>query len=309
MRILFPLLILGAFVSGNPARAQDNDLEKLLEEESGPQFNTSRIISSQSVEQVKAGTLDFRVTHRFGNVGAGSAGGGHTLFGLDEASDIRISFDYGLTENFALGIGRSKRKENLDGNFKWKILHQTTDNKIPFTLSLFSVATFTPMRESQLYLGVDSTFERKTAHRMAYTTQILLARKFSSWLSLQLTPGYTHRNFVKEDYNPNNQAADENGFASLGIGGRIKITKRSSILFDYFHLFSKYRQNNDNFFAPLSLGIEIETGGHVFHLNFSNSSGIIENDFLPYTQSDWLAGGFKFGFNISRVFTVVKPKM
>lgn len=306
--IITPFLFSQAF-------AQDDDLEKMLNDlnPEAPKkvfatFKTTKVISAQSIETVKKGTLDFRITHRFGNIGAHSNGGGHTLYGFDEASDIRIAFDYGVTNKITLGFARNKRFENLDFTFKYRFLEQT--DKMPVSVCLYTNAAFTPMRESQLYLGVDTSFKKDFSHRLAYTSQLLIARKFSSWLSLELIGGYTHRNFVKEAINPTNNAQDENGLVHFGIAGRLKLTKRVSLVADYFYVVSDYRTNNTalEFFNPLSVGIEIETGGHVFHLNFSNAPGILESDFIAYTTDSWLDGGFKFGFNISRVFTIVKPK-
>jgi len=303
-----------------PARAQD-DLEKMLDsmnsatppppEEVTATFKANKIINAHSIETVKGGTLDFRVTHRFGNIGGGSGGGAHTLWGFDNSDDIRISFDYGITDHLQVGFARSKRWENLDGSIKWRFLSQTTDNKMPISAVLYSIAAFSPVKEAELYLGVDTGIVKKDAHRLSYVTQLIIARKFNWRLSLELIGSYNHRNFVKNYQNTNNGAFDENGLASVGIGGRFKFTKRFSVIFDYFYNFSPYRTDNPStpYYNPLGVGFEIETGGHVFTLNLTNARGIIENDFLPNTTDDWLQGGFKFGFNISRVFTIVKPKM
>jgi hypothetical protein len=291
--------------------AQD-ELEKLLNETTQPEdkkvmatFKTTKVISAQSTETVKQGTLDFRITHRFSNIG-GSAGGVHTLYGFDNSDDIRFSFDYGLLDNLQIGVGRSKRNENIDGSFKWRFLEQTTDNKAPLTIAWYELASFSPVNEDQFYLGVDTSVTKKTTHRLAYTSQFILARKFHWRFSLELIPSYTHRNFVKAYVNSNNNAEEENAFFSLGAAMRFKFTKRFGILVDYFHPFSKFRENNPAipYYDPMAVGFEIETGGHVFHITFTNAAGIIDNEFLPNTSDNWLEGGFKFGFNISRVFTV-----
>ena len=301
-----------------PARAQD--LEQMMDsmnsntppvvEKVTATFKTNKIINAHSIETVKKGTLDFRVTHRFGNIGSGSGGGVHTLYGFDSSDDIRISFDYGICDNLQIGIARNKRWENLDGSLKWRFLSQTKESGSPISVVLYSNAAFSPVKEDELYLGVDSTVARKMAHRFSYTTQLIVARKFNWRLSLELIGSYNHRNFVKNYQNPDNGAFDANDIFSAGIAGRFKITKRFSFVFDYLYNFSKYRTGNSltEYYNPLGLGFEIETGGHVFTLNFTNAKGIIENDFIPNTTDDWLQGGYKFGFNISRVFTIVKPK-
>lgn len=292
------------------------DMLALLDSAGGPKthekviatFKGSKIISMQTTETVKAKTMDFCVTHRFGNIGTKSGGGPHTLYGFDNSTDIRISFDFGITDNLTLGVGRSKEKELIDGMVKYRILTQTTDNHIPFSLAFYGDMSYNPQVASQFYSGSvpDSNFRQNDVHRMAYTSQLIIARKFGSRFSIQLAPGYTHRNYVIANTNPDNLAEETNDLISLAVGGRLKITKRVSIIADYFHVFSKYRTNNSStpYFAPLALGVEIETGGHVFHINFTNSSGIIENNFIPNTTDDWLKGGFKFGFNISRVFNI-----
>ena len=309
-RILLPVCL---FFSSVALVAQD-DLDKLMNEMDSVQdakifatFKAYKIINAQSVETIKKGTLDFRITHRFGNIGAKSGGGGHTLLGFDEAQDIRLSFDYGITNNLSVGFARSKRFEHLDGTLKWRFLEQTT-KKVPLSICLFTNAAFTPMEESQLYIGVADTFPHSAAHRFSYTSQLILARKFNHWLSLELIGSYTHRNFIKEAYNSDN-VMDANGVPAVGIAGRIKMTKRTSLVFDYFYPLSEFRSDRSFTQHPLALGIEIETGGHVFHLNFTNAPGILETDFITNTTDDWMDGGFKFGFNISRVFTIVKPKM
>lgn len=288
-----------------------NASEPPVKEKVAATFKANKIINAHSIETVKKGTLDFRVTHRFGNMGGGSGGGVHTLYGFDASDDIRISFDYGITDNFQIGVARSKRWENLDGSLKWRFMSQTTDNKSPLSIVLYSDAAFSPVKEDEFYLGVDSAVPHKMAHRLSYTTQLIIARKFNWRLSLELIGSYNHRNFVKNYQNPANAAFDANDLFSAGIAGRFKITKRFSLIFDYFHNFSPFRTGNTSigYYKPLGIGFEIETGGHVFTLNFTNAKGIIENDFLPNTTDDWLKGGFKFGFNISRVFTVIKPQM
>ncbi len=318
MKLFYNLLTATFLFSSISVFAQD-DLLSLVDDGAPKKhekviatFKTSKIINAQSVETVKARTMDFRVTHRFGNIGTQSGGGGHTLFGLDNSTDIRISFDFGITDNLTIGVGRSKEKELIDGLVKWRFLTQTTDNHIPVSVAFFGSMSYNPQTANQFYSGTIKTadFKQKEEHRFAYTSQLLIARKVGNLGSIQLMPTYNHRNFVAANINSNNGAEETNDLFSVGIGGRIKITKRISIIADYFYTFSKYRENNPNnpFFAPLAIGFEIETGGHVFHINYTNSAGIIENNFLPNTTDNWLKGGFKLGFNISRVFNLGKPK-
>ncbi len=318
MRLFYPFLTVSFLFSSLTIFAQD-DLLSLVDDATPKKrekviatFKTSKIISAQSTETVKAGTMDFRVTHRFGNIGTQSGGGGHTLYGLDNSADIRISFDFGITDNLTLGVGRSKMNELIDGLVKWRFLTQTTDNHIPFSIAFFGSMSYNPQSANQFYSGTVKTadFKQKEEHRFAYTSQLLIARKFGNFCSIELLPTYNHRNFVAANINPDNGAEETNDLISLGIGGRIKLTKRICLVADYFYTFSKYRTNNPTnaFYAPLAIGFEIETGGHVFHINYTNAAGIIENNFIPNTTDNWLKGGFKLGFNISRVFDIVKPK-
>jgi hypothetical protein len=276
-------------------------------------FKGSKIINAQTTETVKARTMDFSITHRFGNIGVASNGGGHTLYGLDNISDVRFGFDFGLTNNITLGIGRSKSNELVDGFLKYRICTQTQDNHIPFSLALYADASYNPSAATTFYNGMgtpDSTWKQSEIHRFSYTTQLILARKFGWRFSMELLPTYQHRNFVLANINPDNGYSETNDLFSLGGGFRFKFTPRFAFICDYFYTFSKYRTGNSStpYYAPLAVGFEIETGGHVFHLTFTNSAGIIENNFLPNTTDNWLKGGFKFGFNISRVFNVGKPK-
>jgi len=293
--------------------AQD-DLMKMLEAETKPvkekviaTFKTTRIINAHSVEVVKKKSLDVRITHRFGDI-AGGAGGVHNWYGFDNATDIRFGFEYGITDKISVGLGRSKgakMKELVDNYFKYKILTQTTDNKIPVSIVvLFNSATTVAVADTAK--TSEYAFGSKFAHRISYTSQIIIARKFSNWLSLQLMPTYIHRNFVAHD--------DQNGLLAIGVGGRIKFTKRFGLIADYFYVpdneapfgsgsgHTHDQKGKRNYHNPLSVGLEWETGGHVFHLNFTNSTGIIENEFIPYTTSRWTNGQFRLGFNISRVF-------
>ncbi|PCJ84685.1 MAG: hypothetical protein COA57_08885 [Flavobacteriales bacterium] len=266
-------------------------------------FKAIKVINAQTIETVKGKSLDFRVGHRFGNIieQASGSGGFHEFFGIDNAADIRISFDYGITDNIQIGFGRSKQMEALDGSFKWRFLSQTENSKMPVSAVWFTSAAFTPARDP------DSLYQN-LAHRLSYVHQLVIARKFSSWLSLEVLPTIVHRNVVRRYFNEKGQE-EENTFFALGIAGRIKVTKRIALVADYFHLFSNYRSATadtrdpfTNYYAPLGVGVEIETGGHVFTINFTNSGGITENNFLPNTTDSWSTGAFKYGFNISRVF-------
>ncbi|HNR18567.1 MAG TPA: DUF5777 family beta-barrel protein [Bacteroidia bacterium] len=297
MKVKFFVPLVAAVAISINAHAQE-DLLKLAMDENKPKnekveytFKTTKLINAQTNETVHKRTLDFRVGHRFGNIGKYTEGksAAHSLYGLDASADIRIAFEYGITDNLTVGISRSKVKENLEGLVKYRILQQTTDNKIPVGLTFFGNTAFTPIKDGlKIY--------DKTSRRLSYVAQLMVARKFSERISFVLLPSYLHRNYVFD-------IEDENDFFSLGVGARVKITKRTSLVADYFYNFSQYRiDRNESYFNPLGAGIEVETGGHVFTIMFSNSAPLIENEFLPNTTDSWSDGGFKFSFNISRNF-------
>lgn len=273
-------------------------------------FKTTKIVSSQSTETVKKRNLDYRITHRFGNIYNSSTpnplnDAAHTAFGLDNSTDIRMSFDYGITDELTVGIGRSKFREMNDALVKWRFLTQREDDKIPVSVCFYGSMGYTSMTPANLYAGTIRPAKTNEAHRFQYCSQLLIARKFNKSLSLQLMPTYVHRNFIKQQLNTKNGAEDKNGLFALGVGGRLKLSKRFALVADYFYNFSKFQQDNPaGFYNSLSAGIEIETGGHVFHINFSNAPAILESSMLTTTQDTWMKGQIKLGFNISRWFVL-----
>ena len=304
IKIFFIILVLFSI----SCFAQD-DLLDMLKEESIANNNsiiiatwkTMKLVNIHSTEIVKRNALDFRVTHRFGNIGAESGGGVHTFYGLDNSSDIRISFDYGLTEKWQIGIGRSKYKEIVDLSTKYKLLVQK-EKKAPLTIVAFGAVSLTPQRDP------DSRYN-DWQNRLTYFTQVLFARKFGQRLSIELAPGVIHRNMVTKVLDGNGKTlTDENTNFTLSGGARYMITKRVGIIVDYVHTFSEFRSNfgPQNYYDPFGVGVEIETGGHVFHLTLTNAPAIIENAYMPETADSWAKGGIKLGFNISRVFQLGK---
>ncbi|MBD78817.1 MAG: hypothetical protein CL840_07845 [Crocinitomicaceae bacterium] len=305
MRVFLSILLLIFSVNLN---AQD-DLLDMLEEESDADNNeevfatwkTMKLVNIHSTEMVKKNALDFRVAHRFGNMGVESGGGPHSFYGLDNSADIRISFDYGITERWQIGIGRSKYNELIDFSTKYKILAQK-EKKVPVTIVAYGAAGITPEKDP------DTRYD-DWQNRMSYFLQVLIARKFGQRFSMELAPSMLHRNMVTKVVDPDgNTLTDENTNYSLGVGARFMITKRVGIIADYVYTFSEFRENYSprNFYDPFGVGVEIETGGHVFHLTLTNASGLVENNYIPETNDSWAKGGIKLGFNISRVFQLAK---
>lgn len=275
------------------AKAQD-DLLSLLEEEQEPvtefataSFKTTRVINAQSIEHVAGGVMDMKISHRFGFIN----GGAYELFGLDEAT-IRIGLDYGITDRLMVGFGRSSFEKTYDIFAKYKILRQSSGNvNMPVTLSWYASTAITTIK------WADPDRENYFSSRMYYTHQLLLGRKFSDEFSLQLMPTFVHRNIVKNEN-------EKNDVYSLGVAARQKLTKRLAINFEYFYVLPD--QIDDRYKNSLSIGFDIETGGHVFQLHFTNSTSMIERGYVTETVGDWLDGDIHFGFNVSRVFTIRK---
>ncbi|OKL38625.1 DUF5777 family beta-barrel protein [Pontibacter flavimaris] len=245
-------------------------------------FKATRLVNGHSVETNGEGVLLFLISHRFGTLNSGA----YEFFGLDQAT-IRLGLEYGLTDCLNVGIGRSSLEKTFDGFLKYKLLQQQTKQGMPVTLTLF---TSTAVRSLK---WPDEEESLDLEHRFTYTHQLLIARKFTERLSLQLSPTLVHRNLV-----PARQ--DENNVYALGGGGRFKITKHTSFNAEYYYLLSD--QTREAFRNTLSLGFDIETGGHVFQLIFTNAQGMVEKFFVPQNTGYWSKGDIYFGFNISRTF-------
>ena len=256
-------------------------------------FKSGRLILSQTTTMVKKYNLDFKVGHRFGDIG-GTDGGSKILWGLDNSSDIYIDFNYGISDRLNIGFGRSKYEQLLDLQLKYALLQQTANDHSPFSVSLLAKTAFTP------YKVVTNVFDNY-GNRFSYLGQAIVSRKFSTNFSMQLSPTILMRNVV---LNP----GDEETMFALGAAARLKLSKRFGIIADYYKVFSEYRREttSDNFYDPLGLGFEIETGGHVFTLTFVNAEAIVENNFLPNSTSSWGKGEYRFGFTISRMFSFKK---
>ncbi len=279
---------------------EDDDLMNLLNDNEAKQtvnytyatFKTTRIINSQTIEQPAKGVLLFLIQHRFGKLNTGA----YELFGLDQAT-IRLGLEYGITDRLSVGLGRSSLQKTFDGFVKYKVLRQSTGaRKMPVSMSYYLSSSITSLKWSDM--GVDGR-NNYFSSRMAYTNMLLIARKFNSSISVQLMPTLLHKNLV-----PTEQ--DANDIFSMGIGGRVKITNRMSINAEYFY--TPPSQISYDFDQPLSFGFDIETGGHVFQLHFSNARAFFDRGYLTESQGKWNLGDIYFGFNISRVFTIVKPE-
>lgn len=261
-------------------------------------FKDTRVINSHSVETLKAGRMDIRISHRFGDI-AGRAGGWQTFYGLENASDIMIGAEFGLSDNIMMGINRTKGagplKQNVHSFLKFRMITQEYEGHQPFSLAFLALATGSTMPKSEIE-GVLNFFE-KPAHRFSYHLQVIMARQFSERFSFQISGGWTYRNIV-----PSN---DQNDLVSIGAASRLQLTKSIGIIVDANFPLSGLRTTENGYYPAVGVGFEWETGGgHVFQLNLTNATGIAETDYIPYTQSNWSDGQYRLGFTISRLFTL-----
>lgn len=294
MKLFYPMAI-GAtlFFTSNHLQAQDL-LDSLPPDEEEVQrvtnsFKNTKVINAQSLETTHQGVLDFRISHRFGPVN----GGLYDMFGLDAAS-LRLSFDYGITKRLEAGFGRSTYEKTYDGYLKYRLLWQTANsNKMPVSVVLYTNAAINTLR-------MNTPYEYKFEYRLAYTHQVIIGRKFSERLTLEVLPTIVHRNFVLT-------TAEKNTVYAIGGAGRFMLSKRVGLTVDYFYV--PEGQLRPGITNSLSVGVDIETGGHVFQLHFTNSPMMIDKGFITETTNKWNDAGVSFGFNISRVFTIVKPKI
>lgn len=249
-------------------------------------FKASRIVNGQSIEGAGAGELQFVVAHRFGQVNEGLG----TFFGLDDASTM-LSLEYGLSPRLQVALQRSSFNKTVDGFLKYRFLDQTVNDRMPLSAALFLQASVNTSATSP-----DAPVQPEFKHRWAYVSQLLLARKFGPAFSFQLSPTLLHRNLVPFREDPVNLPV-------LGAGARFKLTERISINAEYFY---RFRKDQGATFDPFALGMDIETGGHVFQLHLTNARQMTERGFLAETGGDFFDGDIHFGFNISRVFQLRK---
>lgn len=269
------------------ARAQD-ELLSLLEETEPEEttltpatFKGSRLINGHTVMTRRKGSLEFLIAHRFGRLNSGA----YELFGLDNAN-VRFGLDYGLTDRLTVGFGRNSFEKTYDVFAKFALLRQQSGaTSVPVSVTGFISGAVNTLRP------IDPDTEVPFSERMAYTYQLLVARKISPNLSVQLMPTLVHFNIVPENLS--------NDLTALGVGGRLLLTKRLSVNAEYYYRFQD--RETDNFDA-LAIGIDLETGGHVFQLQFTNSRSMVEKGFIRETTGDFFGGDIHFGFNITRTF-------
>ena len=289
--VLIPLSILASeSLAQKPQKDTASSLLSLIESDdeinyTKYSFKTNRIINLHSLENTAAGVMDFKISHRFATIDEGI----YNLFGIDQAT-IRIGFDFGLTDQLSVGVNRNSVKKAYDGFVKYKFLRQSTGKRnMPISAAIILGAAVETQKPD------DPTRENYFSSRLFYTTQLLIGSKLNDYITLELAPSYVHRNLVKT-------TDEKNDVFALGIGGRVRLTRRMTFNAEYVYVLPN--QLAPNFKNSMSVGLDIETGGHVFQLHFTNSTSMSEYGFITQTENNWGKNAVRFGFNVSRVFTL-----
>jgi len=272
-------------------------------------FYSQKLINTKTVEVLRKGILEFNVAHNFGDIG-GNDGGIENFYGLDNASDVRIGFQVGLSNNLDLVLARTRGagivKQMWEVGLKYQLLKQKeNDPSHPLSLTIFANDVISSQPEVPDSLKEENSY-LDFSQRQSQVLQLLIARKFGN-VSFQLNPLYLHTGLVI----PN----DQSSIFALGAGIRLPISKKIILIADYFHPFRS--ESTSQFFSdsfgvkfydPFGIGLEILTEGHVFHINFTNAKEILENRFIRRTTSSWGKGEFRWAFTISRNFVLFRDK-
>ena len=255
-------------------------------------FKSLKVVNFETTKLANKKDFYLVISHRFGSVKNGI----DDLFGLDQAV-TQFKFIYGVNEWLNIGVARSSNQKKYGVHVKYRLKYQEK-NGFPVSIVGYNLITANTSLKDDVYPNIN--FE----NRLSYTSQLLISRKFNDNLSLLLAPSFIHENlatrsFVQENGSTNFYDEENNQFA-IGFGGRYKVSKRISLNIDYgLHL---NRNENSVYNNPLSIGADIETGGHVFQVHFTNAQAMFEEGFITQAQGDWLDGDFFFGFNLVRVF-------
>lgn len=260
-------------------------------------FFSTRIINGHSIETLPKGYMEMRIEHRFGDI-AGTNGGFQNMFGFDNLSDMRFALEYGITKDVMVGFGRSKGtgapyRSLLDGFVKYRALRQSST--MPISLTLISGSSFTYMKASTDESQVNHF--PKASHRLAYFAQANLTKRFGDRLSLALMPTFVHRNYVSSD--------DMNSLFAIGGAFRVKLTQQFALIGEYYHAVPYLMSRPPEIYKQsMAVAIEWQTFGHNFTINFTNSGGLGETQFIPYTYENITKGQFRFGFCVARKFII-----
>lgn len=289
INILLTLFLAKGFVtfSQNPDDLLNLVTEKPKKEFTTATFKTTRLINFHTIEVNGKKTLDFRISHRFGDFNSGA----YNAWGIDGGANIRLALEYCVNGKLMVGVGRTSGRKIADGFLKYRLLRQTNSNSMPISVTLFT--------------SIFHTFERakidginkysSPTDRLSYCNQIMVGRKFNSRFSFQLTGAMVHVNLV-------DKITDKNDCFVVGAVTRFKFAKRQAITVEYGYRLNKY--SKEKYYDSFGIGYDLETGGHVFQVHLTNSFGLTEDQYFMYTNTSWENWGIRLGFNISRVFSL-----
>ncbi len=251
-------------------------------------FKATRLINQQTIEVGGTRSLDFRIHHHFGPFNSGA----YDFWGIDGGASIRLGLEYSYNGRLQFGLGRTSYEKQIDGFLKYRLLRQSKSGSMPISVTLFSGAYRNGIKGLQIG-GIDKF--KYASDRLSFVQQIIIARKIDDKLSIQITPTMVHYNLV-------DNLADNNDAYFLGIAGRYKISNRTAITYEYGAKLLNYSESK--YYDSMGIGLDIETGGHVFQMFLTNSFGMTENQTFARTNSSWADRGFRLGFNVSRMFTL-----
>ena len=302
--------------------AQEDSSFSLFDEPKAPiaekvqfAFKTTKVVNLQSLELIDAGVFDFKMSHRFGALNSGAAKFNSedavNAFGLDVAT-IRLGGEYGVNENLMVGLGRYnvKSEKGVDAYVKYRLMHQTSDNKKPLSILLLGAVDYKNTQYDRTIIGiagpVTMTWGIPGKQRLSYVGQVIVGKKVNDDFSWVISPTVVVSG-MSDRYDAARESFVSSGTArtqfALGMGFRNKLSARTSLNMEYIPILN----GNGDFYNSFSVGFDIETGGHVFQVDFTNSLGMNESMFISRNADRWGAAGVRLGFNLHRVFTVVDP--
>lgn len=292
------LLVFSLFFSSILTVSAQDDMNALLNENDAPKqkefatatFKGTRLINLHTVEVCGKRGLDFRISHRFGALN----GGAYNAFGIDGGASIRLGLEYSYDGRIQFGVGRTNVDKTGDVFAKYRLLRQTTTNSMPLSVTLFAGMYYTMFKDPNKAISGKDKYENRN-NRLSYAYQLIIGRKFSESFSFQVAPTMIHFNLVEK-------LSDKNDMYAICAATRLKVTKRFAITAEYCWRATEW--SRDTYYDSFAVGVDIETGGHVFQLQLVNSLGVLENQFIPKTTTKWTDAGIRLGFNISRVFNL-----
>lgn len=244
-------------------------------------FWSPTLITQETTAQLEGGNLNSTIMHSFGIATRRPV---QNFFGFDNVQNVRLGLDYGLTDCWSVGIGRSSLNNVVDLRTKAALLRQNQTNSKPINISL---------KGSMGMITQEN--RRPISDDLSAFASALVSRKLSDRISLQVQPMYGYRSSVS--------AGDPNDYFAVGLGSEVHLSRRFGVVAEYYPVLSERSDGTNNAF---SLGLNIETGGHVFQLFFTSTQWHLEEYVISTNSEQFWAGDFRFGFNVNRLFTLVK---